>query len=67
MVSRYHLDLNSSVACGRSRDAGTHYYIYDDENRVIAVDSGGTATYGYNADGQRSHKNRRKNGGVAQV
>ena len=30
-----------------------HTYSYDAENRLIAVDSGSTATYAYSADGQR--------------
>ncbi len=41
---------------------GSHAYTYDAENRVIQVDSGATATYAYDAFGQRSAKT---SGGVS--
>jgi RHS repeat-associated protein len=40
-------------AAGNLLNDGTHSYTYDAENRIISVDSGQTATYTYNAEGQR--------------
>jgi len=43
-------------AAGNLLNDGTHSYAYDAENRIISVDGGQTATYTYNASGQRSRK-----------
>jgi RHS repeat-associated protein len=43
-------------AAGNMTYDGTHHYTYDAENRLTQVDSGSTATYQYNADGQRIYK-----------
>ncbi|MGH9357055.1 MAG: hypothetical protein ACRD10_13065 [Terriglobia bacterium] len=43
-------------AAGDLTDDGTHSYQYDAEGRMISVDSGTTATYVYNALGQRVEK-----------
>jgi RHS repeat-associated protein len=43
-------------AAGNVTYDGVHNYTYDAENRVIQVDSGSTATYVYNENGQRVRK-----------
>ena len=43
-------------AAGNVTYDGIHHYTYDDEGRVTAADSGGTATYAYDADGLRIHR-----------
>jgi len=43
-------------ASGDLTNDGTHSYQYDAEGRMISVDSGTTATYVYNALGQRVEK-----------
>jgi RHS repeat-associated protein len=40
-------------ASGNMTNDGNHTYTYDAENRLISVDNGLTATYVYNANGQR--------------
>ncbi len=35
---------------------GTHHYTYDGENHILTVDSGATATYAYDSDGNRVQK-----------
>ena len=40
-------------ASGNMTSDGTHTYAYDAANRLISVDNGQTATYTYNAEGQR--------------
>jgi len=40
-------------ASGNLTNDGTHSYTYDAENRITAVDGGSTASYVYNAHGQR--------------
>jgi RHS repeat-associated protein len=47
----YRLDAN-----GNPLQDKNHSYRYDTQNRLIAVDSGKTAQYRYNALGQRIHK-----------
>lgn len=41
---------------GNITNDGLHAYTYDAENRIVKVDNGGTATYAYNALGQRVQK-----------
>ena len=43
-------------AAGNVTYDGVHHYTYDAENRIIQVDSGSTATYVYNENGQRVRK-----------
>ncbi len=43
-------------AAGNVTYDGLHHYTYDAENRIIQVDSGSTATYVYNENGQRVRK-----------
>lgn len=43
-------------AAGNLTFDGTHHYTYDAEDRIIQVDSGSTATYIYNENGQRARK-----------
>ena len=40
-------------AAGNMTHDGSHVYTYDAENRITAVDGGSTASYVYNAHGQR--------------
>jgi RHS repeat-associated protein len=40
-------------ASGNMTSDGNHTYAYDAENRLVSVDNGQTATYTYNANGQR--------------
>ena len=47
----YSYDANGNISSD-----GTHTYTYDDTNRLTLVDSGSTATYLYNALGQRVEK-----------
>ena len=44
-------------AAGNMTYDGFHHYTYDAENRITAVDSGSTASYVYNENGQRVRKN----------
>jgi RHS repeat-associated protein len=50
------MDGYSYDAAGNLMNDGAHGYIYDAENRLIKVDAGSTATYVYNAEGQRVQK-----------
>jgi RHS repeat-associated protein len=43
-------------AAGNLTFDGTHQYTYDAENRIIQVDSGSTAIYIYNENGNRARK-----------
>ena len=43
-------------AAGNMTQDVSHTYSYDAENRIISVDGGSAATYGYNASGQRIRK-----------
>jgi RHS repeat-associated protein len=43
-------------AAGNMIYDGTHSYTYDGENRLTKVDSGSTATYAYDAEGNRVQK-----------
>jgi RHS repeat-associated protein len=43
-------------AAGNVTYDGVHHYTYDAESRIIQVDSGSTATYVYNENGQRVRK-----------
>ena len=51
--------LNSYTydAAGNVTYDGVHHYTYDAEGRVLEVDSGSTASYVYNENGQRVRKN----------
>jgi len=51
LVSPYQYD-----AAGNMTYDGFHYYTYDAENRITQVDGGSTATYAYDADGNRVQK-----------
>jgi len=44
-------------AAGNMTYDGFHYYTYDAENRITAVDNGSTASYVYNENGLRVRKN----------
>jgi len=44
-------------AAGNMTFDGSHHYTYDAENRITQVDSGSTASYVYNENGQRVRKN----------
>ncbi|HZT74507.1 MAG TPA: RHS repeat-associated core domain-containing protein [Terriglobales bacterium] len=55
-------DANNRIAAGVGYDAageltsdGTHTYQYDAVGRLTGVDGGATASYAYNAQGQREH------------
>ena len=48
-------------AAGNLTYDGNHHYTYDAENRIIAVDGGTTASYVYDAEGQRVPENRKRN------
>ncbi len=57
------VNTNNQLQSGYQYDAagnvsydGVHHYTYDAENRIIQVDSGSTATYVYNENGQRVRK-----------
>jgi RHS repeat-associated protein len=43
-------------AAGNMTHDANHSYTYDAENRIVQVDGGSTATYGYDADGGRASK-----------
>ncbi len=43
-------------AAGNLTADGSHTYTYDAENRLTKVDNGSTATYAYDAEGQRVEK-----------
>jgi RHS repeat-associated protein len=43
-------------AAGNMAHDGTHSYTYDAENRIIQVDGGATASYGYDPSGRRASK-----------
>jgi len=47
------MDGYSYDAAGNLLNDGTHNYAYDAENRIKQVDAGSTATYVYDANGQR--------------
>jgi RHS repeat-associated protein len=54
-----HITSGSGVsydAAGNVTNDGVHSYTYDAENRIVAVDSGATASYVYNAEGLRVRK-----------
>jgi RHS repeat-associated protein len=50
------VDGYSHDAAGNLLNDGSHQYTYDAENRLIKVDNGATATYTYDADGNRVQK-----------
>ncbi len=50
------MDGYSYDAAGNLLNDGSHSYTYDAENRLIKVDNGSTATYVYDANGQRAQK-----------
>lgn len=50
------LDSHSYDAAGNLLNDGVHSYTYDAENRITTVDAGATATYLYDALGQRVEK-----------
>jgi RHS repeat-associated protein len=50
------MDSYSYDAAGNLLSDGTHTYTYDDENHVIKVDGGTTASYAYDPDGNRVQK-----------
>lgn len=60
----YSFDANNRIvgsgvvydAAGNVINDGSHTYAYDAENRIVKVDGGATATYTYDADGNRVHK-----------
>jgi RHS repeat-associated protein len=54
--SNNRMDGYSYDAAGNLLSDGTHSYSYDAENRLTKVDNGSTATYIYDADGQRVRK-----------
>ena len=50
------MDGYSYDAAGNLKSDGVHSYTYDAENRLLSVDSGNTATYAYDPDGNRVEK-----------
>jgi RHS repeat-associated protein len=50
------MDGYSYDAAGNLLNDGTHSYAYDAENRISNVDNGSTASYVYDANGQRVRK-----------
>jgi len=50
------MDGYSYDTAGNVLNDGTHSYFYDAENRITKVDNGATATYVYDANGQRVQK-----------
>ena len=50
------MDGYSYDAAGNLLGDGVHTYTYDAENRIVKVDGGSTASYVYNAEGQRVRK-----------
>jgi RHS repeat-associated protein len=55
-TSFFLLAMYTYDAAGNVTNDGSHSYTYDAEGRVLQVDSGNTATYIYNENGQRVHK-----------
>ncbi len=54
--SNNRMDGYSYDASGNLLNDGTHSYAYDAENRITTVDNGATASYVYDAGGQRVRK-----------
>lgn len=54
--SQNRMDSYSYDAAGNLLNDGFHTYTYDAENRIIEVDSGQTAAYNYDGDGERIQK-----------
>ncbi len=57
------MDGYSYDAAGNLLNDGTHSYTYDAENHITKVDNGTTATYVYDADGNRVQKTAATGGG----
>ena len=55
-TNRFNTSPYQYDAAGNLTNDGAHTYTYDAENRISSVDGGTTATYVYDADGLRVHK-----------